>query len=271
MIYNTKDSIAQWMKEGAKPALHAITGESKTWSKIGGSPNLEKSQSWPTWKGKPLSFLAQLDFSEMAAVASVPDFPKTGRILFFYDQEQSTWGFDPKDEGSWRVLFQNNVSSDDTSTDLPRGLDENYIYIERPIGFHLIQSYPDSLSRIKTDYKALSESEWDELIEMKMGCYGEQPKHQIGGYPCAVQDDSMELECQLASNGVYCGDPSGYKDPRRQALEHGKDDWILLFQLDSDDDAGMMWGDAGTLYFWIRRQELLLSDFSKVWMILQCG
>lgn len=271
MIYNTKDSIAQWMRNSARPALHAIGTESQSWSKIGGSPNLEKSQSWPAWKGKPLAFLAQLDFSEMAAVAGLPDFPKEGRIFFFYDQEQSTWGFDPKDEGSWGVLFQKDVSKDNAFIDLPPGLSESFIYPERPIGFHLIQSLPDYTCRIERDRKALSSADRDELIELKFSSYGELPKHQIGGFPCAVQNDSMELECQLVSNGLYCGDASVNQDPRRKELEPGKNDWVLLFQLDSDDDGGMMWGDMGTLYFWIRRQELLLSDFSKVWMILQCG
>jgi uncharacterized protein YwqG len=80
----------------------------------------------------------------------------------------------------------------------------------------------------------------------------------------------MDLECQLVSHGVYCGDESGYKSPRRAELENGKADWLLLLQLDSDDDADMMWGDAGRLYFWINKNDLARRDFSKVWMILQC-
>jgi hypothetical protein len=53
-------------------------------------------------------------------------------------------------------------------------------------------------------------------------------------------------------------------------LESGRYDWILLLQLDSDDDAGMMWGDVGMLYFWIKREDLKKENFDNVWMILQC-
>ncbi len=80
----------------------------------------------------------------------------------------------------------------------------------------------------------------------------------------------MELECQLVTNGLYLGDLSGYGDPRRKELEPGADDWTLLFQIDSDDNAQMMWGDGGMLYVWIRRQDLAARNFEKNWTILQC-
>ena len=94
--------------------------------------------------------------------------------------------------------------------------------------------------------------------------------HQIGGYPRPVQGDNMELECQLASNGVYCGDSKGYKSEEGKRLAPGAKDWKLLLQFASDDDLDVMWGDVGYLYFWIRRQDLEACDFSRVWLILQC-
>jgi uncharacterized protein YwqG len=44
----------------------------------------------------------------------------------------------------------------------------------------------------------------------------------------------------------------------------------LLLQIDTDDDAGMMWGDVGRLYFWVPRAELQERNFDAVWMVLQC-
>jgi uncharacterized protein YwqG len=95
-------------------------------------------------------------------------------------------------------------------------------------------------------------------------------KHQVAGFPSAVQNDSMELECQLASSGLYCGDGSGYNDPRRKALEAGAKDWRLLLQFDSDDDLNVMWGDVGMLYFWVREADAAAGDFRQPWLILQC-
>ena len=81
----------------------------------------------------------------------------------------------------------------------------------------------------------------------------------------------MDLEAQLVSHGIYCGDPSGYQSPRAKELRAGAADWSLLFQIDSDEDGEMMWGDAGMLYFWIRREDAAQGKFDKTWVILQCS
>ena len=94
--------------------------------------------------------------------------------------------------------------------------------------------------------------------------------HQVLGHESPIQGD-MKLECQLVSNGLYCGNASGFNDPRAEGLRVGAGDWMLLLQVDSDDNANMMWGDAGRLYFWIRKQDLSEGLFDKVWMILQCS
>ena len=117
----------------------------------------------------------------------------------------------------------------------------------------------------------LDGGEGDSYYELCATPFGGNPLHQLLGYSAPVQDNDMDLQCQLVSNGVYCGDPTGYQDPRRAELEKGRSDWILLLQIDSDDRAGMMWGDAGLLYFWIRREDLARRDFTKVWMVSQCS
>jgi uncharacterized protein YwqG len=90
------------------------------------------------------------------------------------------------------------------------------------------------------------------------------------GYADTIQGD-MELECELVTNGLYCGDPSGYNDPRAKELEPNAVDWRLLLQVDSNEDEnGMMWGDVGRLYFWIKEHHLLAKNFDKSWVILQC-
>jgi uncharacterized protein YwqG len=81
----------------------------------------------------------------------------------------------------------------------------------------------------------------------------------------------MQVKAQLVSHGLYCGDLSGYKDPRAAKLGTSATEWRLLLQIDSDEEAGMMWGDAGRIYFWLRREDLAARKFDAAHAILQCA
>lgn len=94
--------------------------------------------------------------------------------------------------------------------------------------------------------------------------------HRLLGHPQVVQNP-MELECQLVTNGIYCGSSEGYEGDERKSLESGAADWRLLLQIDSDDAPGWMWGDVGRIYFWIKQQDLALRRFDDVWLIFQCS
>lgn len=93
--------------------------------------------------------------------------------------------------------------------------------------------------------------------------------HRLLGHPDQIQGDMM-LECQLASNGINVGGRR-VRDETERALEVGARDWRLLLQIDSDDRSGMMWGDVGRLYYWIRANDLREGRWDRVWMVLQCG
>jgi uncharacterized protein YwqG len=97
---------------------------------------------------------------------------------------------------------------------------------------------------------------------------GVQNPHTLLGVATPVQD-VMEVECELASSGVAFRDRP--QDPGGvMALETRAREWRLLLQVESDGNAGMMWGDAGCLYFWIREQDLLARRFDRTWTLFQC-
>jgi uncharacterized protein YwqG len=94
--------------------------------------------------------------------------------------------------------------------------------------------------------------------------------HKLLGHADPIQGE-MELECELVTHGIHCGDPKGYADPRAKELEKNAHEWWLLLQVDSDDRASMMWADLGRVYFWIREEDLRERRFERAWAILQCG
>jgi uncharacterized protein YwqG len=89
------------------------------------------------------------------------------------------------------------------------------------------------------------------------------------GYADNIQNE-MELECELVTNGLSIDDPKNYKGPRAKALEPGARNWRLLLQLDSNEEAEMMWGDLGRIYFWIKKDDLRDRQFDKCWFAFQC-
>ncbi len=223
--------------------------------------------AWPEWKGKPQAFLAQIDLAEMNR--AVPSFlPANGYLYFFYDQEQSVWGFDPKDLGGWRVLYTQEPLASLAERPAPVGMDENNLYKAKPVYFQRVEVLPDSNRLPKS--VTLDDDDADTYVSMRDEVFAGMPHHQMLGFPIAVQNDDMEDECQLVTHGIYVGNPEGYEDPRVSGIRKETNDWKLLLQLDSDDDTGWMWGDVGTLYFWVREGDARRGDFSKVWMVFQC-
>lgn len=251
------------------PAIHLVTGSTSGMSKLGGLPVADAALAWPSWQGKPMSFLGQIDLAAIPRDEVSSLLPQQGVLYFFYDQQQGTWGFDPKDRGSWKVIYRDSASAANRVPP-PPGLVKEAVFKERPLTFRRIDVYPDWQDERIAALK-LTDPQFDAYIDLTSSSYEDQPAHQMLGYPAPIQGNDMDLESQLASNGVYMGDATGYHSPQAKALESGRSDWVLLLQLDSDDAAGMMWGDVGRLYFWIRKSDLVNRNFDNVWMILQCS
>lgn len=243
-------------------------------SKLGGRPDLPPVVRWPEYNGSPMSFLGQINLEDLSELASAGSLPSSGRIYFFYDVEEMTWGYDPDDKDTWRVLYWNGPREDLARRPFPEDLERDYTFFPCSLEFREELSLPPYNS-LQIEDLGLSDDDVDKYVDYLDSFYDEEltehvPVHQILGHPDPIQNE-MQLECQLASNGLNVGSPSGYEDPRVEELSPGARDWMLLLQLDTDDNPSWMWGDMGRLYFWIRRQDLRERAFDKAWMILQCS
>ena len=241
-------------------------------SKIGGIPDVPCDFVWPLNKnGDPLAFLAQFNLEKISKYDIEKSLPPSGMLYFFYDAEEQPWGFDPEDRGYWKVLYYES-SKNLNRAEFPDNLHEDFRFIACALSFELDFTLPLDDSPIIRVLQ-LSSKERDLYFDLMMKVLelrkDDYPLNRLLGYPDQIQGE-MQLECQLVSNGLYCGNSSGYNDPKAKELEKGASNWKLLFQLDSIDEAGMMWGDCGSLYFWIEEEALKNRDFENVWLILQC-
>lgn len=211
-----------------------------------------------------MSFLGQVRLDELPAIDPESPLPRTGLLSFFYDCENQPWGFDPKDKSGHRILYCKDATRLQRQV-TPEEVEDEGWFLECKLVPELGASLPGNPPEF------LPEDESDAYYELVVDNASREVSghHQLMGLPAEIQNP-MELECQLASHGLYCGGPSGYNDPRSKELEAGAADWRLLLQIDSEDQADMMWGDCGMLYFLMRKQDLADADFSRSWLVLQC-
>lgn len=235
-------SVRPFLKILPQPA-----GETSWWqSKIGGNPYLPVGTDFPkNAEGKPLFFLAQINFAE---TPRLENFPEKG-ILQFYVSDGDLFGLDlevPDLQDGFRVLFFEEIETDEArlQTDfswLPAYED---LPVEPGFSFPLKFEERQEVAPL-SDYRVVDfigssffaqfgERQW-ELME----AYGEAANaggHKLGGYAFFTQND-----------------------PR---YELG--DMELLFQMDSDEKIQCSWGDMGVANFFIEKGDLLRRDFTKV-------
>lgn len=248
----------------AVPAIHLVKTDAPSLSHFGGAPNLPAGVAWPERNGKKLDFLARLSLPEIHGTLPIDWLPRTGALLFFYDADEQPWGFDPKDRGGSAVLLVPDLPGP-AAADAGSGSQVAH----RNVSFRRVDVLPTA-QRDAVKALGLSSKETDLFYELDETPFGKEPKHQVSGFPAAVQNDSMDLECQLVTNGIYCGDSTGYNDKRVKELEAGAANWRLLLQFDTDDALRVMWGDCGLIYYWVEEQAARNGKFDNAWVILQC-
>ncbi len=264
--------IADTVEAVAKPSLLLVSGKESAdaYSRLGGEPNLPSKVPWPTWRGHGLPFVAQLDLATIPKSHGL-DLPFNSSLYFFYEGGEEAWGLQSEDRGSAQVIYSPTSLTEHQPRAAPNDIRDEW----RFRGVRLEPgssetSLPDGQDQT-LDQLTLSAEEhkryWDFLEAW--GAQRSQIYHRIGGYPEPVQGDP-KLEAELVSHGLYCGDPTGYNRGKELGLWQEAVNWELLLQVDSDENANMMWGDVGRLYYLIRRQDLALRAFERVWLVFQC-
>ncbi|HEX9012990.1 MAG TPA: YwqG family protein, partial [Anaerolineaceae bacterium] len=235
-------------------------------SHLGGLPDLPAGTEWPSYQGKPMSFVAQINLADAAPADAAQLLPSAGMLWFFYDAAQQTYGDDPDSRGGWQVITSVSgpagLSRIDSPPDLPAGsrFQPTGLSFARELTFPPAPQQADPPPGWPADTAQRYEN-W--LFDRFTPAERAQPHHRLLGWPDQIQDD-MQLQCALVSRGFRSGDAPG----AAQAAQ-SRGDWLLLLQVDSDAAAGMHWGSAGRLYYWIEKAALAARQFDKTWLVMQ--
>lgn len=218
-------------------------------SKFGGAPDVPLGFEWPTWNGKPLGFLAQINLEEVAPFDLEGLLPKAGLLSFFasFDEEDPLIG-ELDQWGGWKVFFHQK---------------QEWQRAEVPPDSHWIVELFSQRVRVEAAYtleewsiadlSEFSEEQWSDFQWEVL----EKPPHRMMDEPYAPQFNPLEGAVWLNS--------------QNQETPTRSQDWHLLLQLDTEQDG--FFADIhglGWLYFMIHRDDLRARDFSRVWFNEQC-
>lgn len=200
-------------------------------TKLGGCPDLPPGMPWPREGAQIFGFVAQLRMEELSALDPEGLLPKKGLLSFFVQDES---GEPLEYYGAAKVML----------------LDGPLERCAVPEGFDL---RPDG-TVIREPYAACTLLAQPIVMVPSAGhplCESLLPDDKRDAYEDDVRRSSMTHGNQLLG---YRNVFEGENDP----------DVRLLFQVTSDDEAGMEWGDVQDLAFLIRTEDLKKHDFSKV-------
>ena len=207
-------------------------------SHFGGQPYFEEGEDWPkSQSGRNMEFIFQI-FNEEGL-----ELPKEIKLLqFFYDWEEFPW--ETENDG-WLVkiyeeLIINKIKKfkKPSEQEIAKYCEIKFIPIKSQPDWEGLDLYNNTAAKLAC---TINENKpWDsygKIVEMLIG--EEDYKSQLGGYPKWVQGEST---------------PKNIKG----------DEMKLLFQLDSEDNAGLMWGDVGLIYLFYD------VETKKIEFTLQC-
>lgn len=225
-------------------------------SKFAGNPYLPKASEHPRDEvGKYMKLLAQINCEELPN--KLIDMPLKGILQFFLAGDHDVMGLDfneQTNQQNFRVVYYDEIVKEDeiiTDFSYMNSFGEEYFPIEKElkISFTLENesvsvtdcAFEDSYEKLDFEEHAGVDDDGHEITLFDL--YAENLSnegHKIGGYAFFTQVD-----------------PRGY-------AENYKDYNVLLLQIDSDDENGIMWGDCGVGNFFIRREDLKKLDFTNV-------
>jgi uncharacterized protein YwqG len=235
-------------------------------SKIGGLPDLPQGIGWPTWKDLPQSLIAQIRLDDVRQYDVDKVLPEHGMLWFFYDAQQETFGADPADRGGWQVFFSQESHATLQRAPAPPKLptDSQFHVCSLRMASEITLSQQPQMEIPNFDWTKEEQQKYERLLSTFPDSADRAlPHNRLLGNPDTIQDD-MRVQCQLVSHGV-----TDENDPRAADLSPEAKNWRLLFQMDSDEHAGMRWANNGLLYYWIEQADLQAHRFDTTWLVLQ--
>lgn len=238
-------------------------------SKFGGKPYVLYDFEWPYYKGKPMSFICQINLEEVKKFDSNSLFPEKGILYFFWD---TNYSFRNEEylEYPHSIIYDDLSRFDDGYYLMKKN--DSMLFKEKKINFYNYISLPEgelpdciSVSNNIDDDDLF---ECIEKIENKVfNRYNN--KHHILGYPSSLQV-AVQTEWAIQYLGVKLDETNIIENKNK--INSILSDFDLLLQIDFEDvnlNFSKYASPTSRLYFGIEKNDLENKNFNKSFLSFQ--
>lgn len=240
-------------------------------SKLGGKPDLPKGMRWVRNKNnqKPLSFVAQINFAEIHAYDLDHQLPDHGILYLFYDfnADALPWGYDPKDNAEFQVIYHDGSNEELIRKEPPIDMKVDGLFKSAVLSYTTELELPDYNSDFR--YIAeLNEEQYDRYYDLRNEIRQLPFKNKLLGHSdCLLR--GMELQCELVRRGINAKRYKLYESDDKQSILDEIPKWQCVLQIVTNEDLGMLWGDEGIIFVWMKDEDLKQRNFEHSWVILE--
>jgi hypothetical protein len=193
--------------------------------------------------------------------------PESGLLAYFYDTISYPSGHQPSEAGRWAIRLSRQVTH---IAPPPKDPPANRAFRQVSLSAVGELTIP-GLRTSAIERIGLTDAEEDAYVAVREQLAkerGSETIHRVLGWPDEIQHDPASY-VQVPANGFDGLDPNVVKRDDVQRLLAERSVWQLMLQVDTDDAAGMLWGDGGRLYFMMREVDSRGGNWGKAWLNLQ--
>jgi uncharacterized protein YwqG len=223
-----KEKLDRLLRPLVKKAvkIHPISDKSASAisceSKFGGLPYAETGDAWPS---------CPTCKSELTFINQIFDEAEQQLLVFYYCNECRPWGLADEEEGQWLIKLYKEPSTGKVA-EITRASGDDLATTPCRVMTSYVEVLPDwdGLDSVSSEVSDLcckinKDSPWEEYEEAveRTGCLNDYAT-LLGGYPRFVQGEATPACSECNSEMVFYA------------------------QVDSEDEANIMWGDSGLVY-----------------------
>ncbi|MGG4493795.1 YwqG family protein [Brevibacillus reuszeri] len=267
--------LLETTRQGIRCEKTAIENyETPCLSRIGGDPDLPPQLEWPqTTDGTPMTFLLQLNLKELVKHDESSLLPARGMLYFFVGIDEPAYDIEH------RVLFLQDdqlVSATRRHSPGETALEEQFAGYQ--LGARATLEPPNyayvDYDQIETD--SFSFEDYEDFRFLLTDMMDHDDVATLFGYPTGQHDDSeYEAALMLLTGKQYdykmekalheiTAHFAGDETKAKQEIQ----DTLMLVEIESDNEVGFCWWDAGVLQFFIRKEDLLAGRFDRTYCSL---